>query len=602
MADPALLAEAYKRGLLPPDKKAAYEEAMRRGLLSGGAAKTITAPSAPPKSRGYTIARENLEKQNALTGGGSGDFTTQMIRNLGVNDELEGGIGFLVQGGKNLFRRATGQPIVTSAADAAQAAMDLDRERGAAYAREKPVRNALATGAGILAAGAPARGAALAMSPLRAGATAATANAPFALARQEGTLAERAPGAALETAMSFGVGSALQAGGNALARRAAAARVAPPTPARRLSNEGVTLTPGQMVGGIGKRVEDVLTSAPITGAAINARRAEGLDDLNRAGYNRVLKPLGKSVGPNDPAGREGVAAVQREISDAYSKALTGVTVAPDAQFAAEIAAIKKTPNLTTSQKETLDSILGDINTRFTGAIDGDLWKNIHADLNTDLRGVGGSDRVLKAAVKKARDALVGSLQRANPQAATGVAAADEAMANFVRIREGAARIGAEDGVMTAPQMLSAVRSADGSAGKGAFAGGNALMQDLAETAKSVLPNKVHDSGTALRGLVGVGTYGGGAMANPGVAAGALATDAAGGILYSRPVVNLMNRIYRASTPGQARAALAELAQLAARNPALAPAYREAAQALGVQLPATSRPQNALSAPQGAMSR
>ena len=28
-----LLAEAYKRGILPPDKKAAYEEAMRRGLV-----------------------------------------------------------------------------------------------------------------------------------------------------------------------------------------------------------------------------------------------------------------------------------------------------------------------------------------------------------------------------------------------------------------------------------------------------------------------------------------------------------------------------------------------------------------------------------------
>lgn len=34
MADPALLAEAYKRGLLPADKAAAYEEAMRRGIIS----------------------------------------------------------------------------------------------------------------------------------------------------------------------------------------------------------------------------------------------------------------------------------------------------------------------------------------------------------------------------------------------------------------------------------------------------------------------------------------------------------------------------------------------------------------------------------------
>jgi hypothetical protein len=32
----ALLAEAYRRGLLPPDQKAAYEEARRRGIVAGG--------------------------------------------------------------------------------------------------------------------------------------------------------------------------------------------------------------------------------------------------------------------------------------------------------------------------------------------------------------------------------------------------------------------------------------------------------------------------------------------------------------------------------------------------------------------------------------
>lgn len=41
-----MLAEAYRRGLLPPDRKAAYEEAMRRGLVGDG--KAAKAPVAKP--------------------------------------------------------------------------------------------------------------------------------------------------------------------------------------------------------------------------------------------------------------------------------------------------------------------------------------------------------------------------------------------------------------------------------------------------------------------------------------------------------------------------------------------------------------------------
>jgi len=54
------LAEAYKRGLLPEDRKAAYEEAIRRGLVG----KTATAPQAQ-EGFGFTDIPRNKAEQDA---------------------------------------------------------------------------------------------------------------------------------------------------------------------------------------------------------------------------------------------------------------------------------------------------------------------------------------------------------------------------------------------------------------------------------------------------------------------------------------------------------------------------------------------------------
>ena len=102
-------------------------------------------------------------------------------------------------------------------------------------------------------------------------------------------------------------------------------------------------------------------------------------------------------------------------------------------------------------------------------------------------------------------------------------AANTAWANFVRVRDASARIGAKEGVATPAQMLSAVRSQDKSAGKSAFSKGDALLQDLAEPAKNVLPTTIPDSGTAGRTLMALLGYGAGTAAiGPGLIAGGVA--------------------------------------------------------------------------------
>lgn len=68
MADKAaLLAEAYKRGLLPPEKKAAYEEAVRRGIV----------PSPQPAERSL------VQKLDS--------FGATLNRGIGIGDEMAAG-------------------------------------------------------------------------------------------------------------------------------------------------------------------------------------------------------------------------------------------------------------------------------------------------------------------------------------------------------------------------------------------------------------------------------------------------------------------------------------------------------------------------------
>jgi len=92
-------------------------------------------------------------------------------------------------------------------------------------------------------------------------------------------------------------------------------------------------------------------------------------------------------------------------------------------------------------------------------------------------------------------------------------------------------VSSDEGVFSPAQLQSAVRASDRSKDKGQFATGNALMQDLSETGKTVLGNKLPDSGTPYRSLLAMLASGGAGVAGyPALAAGLLAGPA----LYSAP--------------------------------------------------------------------
>jgi len=143
-----------------------------------------------------------------------------------------------------------------------------------------------------------------------------------------------------------------------------------------------------------------------------------------------------------------------------------------------------------------------------GNMDGQTLKGVQSELAKTASGYlkdpSFDNRQLGAAVSALRDAVDSNLARVNPaDLSEQLANANQAWANFVRLRTAAASTGAmnNSGIFTAAQLQSAVRANDKSVGKGAAATGNALMQDLSGAGQRVLGSKYPDSGTVGRGLM-----------------------------------------------------------------------------------------------------
>ena len=124
--------------------------------------------------------------------------------------------------------------------------------------------------------------------------------------------------------------------------------------------------------------------------------------------------------------------------------------------------------------------------------------------------------------------------RSNPKYAAELKQIDTAWANFKRVQKAGYSVAAEDGLFNPAQLHNAVKAADRSKDKARFSEGGALMQDLSGAAKSILGNKVNDSGTAGRLAMGAGALGAGAI-NPAIPMGLLG----GAAMYSSPMQNLL---------------------------------------------------------------
>jgi len=317
------------------------------------------------------------------------------------------------------------------------------------------------------------------------------------------------------------------------------------TAARELIDEGVTPTPGQVLGGIARRTEEAAKSIPFVGQGIRQAESRAIEDFNRAAINRVLAPIG---GKAANIGYEGIEEASKAVSNAYDDALKGLgRVDTDNTFTNRLTSLKtmarSLPN--SIQKQFSRIIKEQIEDKITpaGTISPEQLKTATSELyrlGTGYKGGANSfnEQQLGDALLQLRSNLYDLAGRMNPQANQAIKNADKAFAQLVRVQNAATR--ADGGVFSPAQLSAATKVTDKSARKVATSQGRALMQDFAQAGKSVLGNTLPDSGTAERAASGL-ALGAGYFIDPTIPAAMLAGRAAYTPAGQNALVSLLAR-------------------------------------------------------------
>jgi hypothetical protein len=340
-----------------------------------------------------------------------------------------------------------------------------------------------------------------------------------------------------------------------------------------LRDRGVTPTMGQMLGKTGATAEAKATSIPVLGDYIAGAQQRTIKDFNKAAYNEALKPIGETF--KGEAGHSGVASVQARLGKAYDELLSKMTFKADQQFMQDFQGVTGMAQYLTPDKAKQFSTImkNEVAPRLApnGMMDGKSVKVLENELGGFIKKFGSSssadDHMLADALGEVLRSVRATLERSNPAQAARLGDINKGWAMYARIRDAASRAGAlkNEGVFTPEALYAAVRSGDKSAGRGATAGGKALMQDLAKAGTNVIGSKYPDSGTAGRllgpGILGLGVVspGAGMAAAAGVAPyTSMGQRATAALLADRPNVapQIAAAVRKATLP--TNAALASL--------------------------------------------
>lgn len=376
---------------------------------------------------------------------------------------------------------------------------------------------------------------------------------------------------------AIGKGISRAVGGRAATQ---AIKAAPKTPkdaayqqaVKTLSDADVLMTPGQRAGGFARKMEDAVdTLGTISQYTPMGSAKEGaLVDMNRAAYNEVLKPLGITLKRSVTPGREALRNLDDAVGMAYEKAAAPLKLQVDDALTARLGSY-------------VDDALARMGPDDAAQLDANIakivsWRQRAEPLSGKevSRFLGDMRKVASNARTQGKQELADSLwsmhddieNAALAQSAPGAVGpfkkAREAVRRFKILEDAGAKT--NDGLVTPGQFKTATHKLGYGNTRNRLTRGEAPMQELADAASLVLPDKLGNSGSAERaGLLSLLSGGtifgaGSAVGVPVPAAGVLG---AGSMAYT-PAVNRFMQYGRRLPAGRV-----DVGEVIARNtPAL----------------------------------
>ena len=315
--------------------------------------------------------------------------------------------------------------------------------------------------------------------------------------------------------------------------------------ANMLIKEGVSLTPGQRLGGTVQMIEDAATSflPPIRGA-----QARGIEDFNRVVINKALAPIGEKLSDKVPVGREAVAEMLEKASNAYKKLLPNLRFNMDTQFRSQLNEV--IDNAQFLSDATLKKFNKVVEKNLASKLDnkmgmsGESFKTAESTLGklaTTLSKSTDEDAVqLTGAVKQLQTLMRESLERTNPSQAAQLKNANKTYRMISIVEDASAKApGKFNGVFNPSQFDRAVKGAKTMGKpKRQYVKGQATMQELSDPAVQRLSPTIPESGTAPRFLTALLAGGGAGAIDP--TAGAITGLVAGA--YTRPGQQILNAL------------------------------------------------------------
>lgn len=328
---------------------------------------------------------------------------------------------------------------------------------------------------------------------------------------------ENGPTGAITGALAAGAGNKL--GGGLVKTAGRVARGVSDPAVNYLSERGIPLTLGQLMGnrGLTGKLLNRLESAPVVGDMMAARRLDSMNAFNREAMRQAIEPVGGSV---STAGREGLDQAFNAVDQGYTDALAGRQFnGNEPQFINDMGAAIQRGQAVPKLGEDVSYIMqNDVGPMFdaNGVMTGDRLQAALQGLRKARSNFAGQPMGNYAgnALTDAENAITGMVGRQAPDVMPRLDAANKAYGNVSTVADAVNTAVNQGGIFTPAQLgRAAVNNTKKFGGKRAAATGNVPFRDLQEAGQQVLPSTVPDSGTAGRAasLLLPAALGGGAV-------------------------------------------------------------------------------------------